>query len=152
FGYGGPRNGRPPQLPLVYLPRGLDNSSGGQVGVSDDRWGPLQGQGVHFSYRARTPFLLLLHEVGGPPQGAIVPLAGEFLSGAHRGRFNPKDGQLYVSGMGGWGTYTVADGSFQRVRYTGDPVQLPCGFHIYQNGVLVKFTQPCDREAAEKTG
>ena len=28
-------------------------------------------------------------------------------------------------GMGGWGTYTLADGCFQRVRYTGDPVQLP---------------------------
>src|SRR5262249_10065225 len=31
FGHGGPRNGKPPELPLVYLPRGLDNSSGGQV-------------------------------------------------------------------------------------------------------------------------
>ena len=25
-----------------------------------------------------------------------MPLPGEFLSGAHRGRFNPKDGQLYA--------------------------------------------------------
>ena len=29
----GPRSGQPPDLPLVYLPRGLDNSSGGQVTV-----------------------------------------------------------------------------------------------------------------------
>jgi azurin len=120
--------------------------------VSSDRWGPLQGQIIHFSYGAGTHFLLLRDEVQGQPQGAVVPLAGEFLSGAHRGRFNPKDGQLYVSGMGGWGTYTVADGSFQRVRYTGDPVQLPCGFHIHQNGVMVRFTQPVDRKTAGQPG
>ena len=32
-----------PTCPLVYLPRGLDNSSGGQVTVPDDRFGPLAG-------------------------------------------------------------------------------------------------------------
>jgi len=150
FGYGGPKQGKPPELPLVYLPRGLDNSSGGQVVVPDDRWGPLKGQLIHLSYGAGTHFLLLRDEVEGQPQGAIVPLTGEFLSGVHRGRFNPKDGQLYVSGMGGWGTYTIADGCFQRVRYTGDPVLLPSGFHVHQNGVLLTFTQPVDRSLAAK--
>lgn len=151
FGYGGPRDGRPPALPLVYLPRGLDNSSGGQIAVSDNRWGPLKGQMIHFSYGAGSHFLLLRDEVAGQAQGGVVPLPGEFLSGAHRGRFNPKDGQLYVSGMAGWGTYTIADGSFQRVRHTGDPL-LPSAFHVHQNGVLVKFTQPVDRAVAAKTG
>jgi putative heme-binding domain-containing protein len=150
LGYGGPREGKPPALPLAYLPRGLDNSSGGQVVVSDERWGPLHGQLIHFSYGAGAHFLVLRDDVGGQAQGAIVPLAGEFLSGAHRGRFSPKDGQLYVSGMGGWGTYTPADGSFQRVRYTGDPVQLPCAFHVHQNGILVRFTQPLDRAVAQR--
>jgi putative heme-binding domain-containing protein len=149
LGYGGPRNSKPPELPLAYLPRGLDNSSGGQIVVPDDRWGPLAGQLIHFSYGAGTHFLLLRDEVQGQPQGTVVPLAGEFLAGAHRGRFSPKDGQLYVSGMGGWGTYTPNDGSFQRVRYTGAPVQLPCGFHVHQNGVLLRFTQPLDRKAVE---
>ena len=64
-----------------------------------DRWGPLQGQMLHFSFGAGTYFLLLREQVDGQPQGAVVPLPGEFLSGVHRGRFNPKDGQLYVSGM-----------------------------------------------------
>jgi putative heme-binding domain-containing protein len=148
FGYGGPRNGKPPELPLVYLPRGWDNSSGGQVSVPDDRWGPLKGQLIHLSYGAGTHFLVLRDEVDGQAQGAAVPLTGEFLSGAHRGRFNPKDGQLYVTGMGGWGTYTVDDGSFQRVRYTGDPVQLPSAFHVHQNGILIQFTKPIDRNVA----
>ncbi|HLN33103.1 MAG TPA: DUF6797 domain-containing protein [Gemmataceae bacterium] len=148
FGYGGPKNGRVPDLPLVYVPRGLDNSSGGQAYVSSDRWGPFHGQLLHFSYGAGSHFLLLRDEVDGQAQGAVLPLPGEFLAGAHRGRFNPKDGQLYVSGMGGWGTYTPDDGCFQRVRYTGDPVQAPCAFHVCENGILVSFTQPLDRALA----
>jgi hypothetical protein len=91
---------------------------------------------------------MLTEEVAGQPQAAVVPLPGDFRSGAHRGRFNPKDGQLYVSGMGGWGSYTPDDGCFQRVRYTGGPVQLPCEFHARQNGVLVTFTRPVNRSVA----
>jgi putative heme-binding domain-containing protein len=150
FGAGGPKNGKPPELPLVYLPRSLDNSSGGQVAVPDDRWGPLKGQMLHLSYGMGTHLLMLRDEVGGQPQGGVVPLVGEFLSGTHRGRFNPRDGQLYVSGMAGWGTYTVHDGCFQRVRYTGDPVRLPVSFHTHQNGVMLRFSSPIDRDVAAK--
>ncbi|WP_146594052.1 DUF6797 domain-containing protein [Novipirellula galeiformis] len=42
-GYRGPKHGDPPELPLAYLPRGLDNSSGGQVEVTSDAFGPLAG-------------------------------------------------------------------------------------------------------------
>jgi putative heme-binding domain-containing protein len=150
YGYGGLRDGRPPDLPLVYLPRGLDNSAGGQVPVPDGRFGPLRGQVLHFSFGAGSHFLLLRERVGGQPQGAAVPLPGEFLSGAHRGRFNPADGQLYVTGMAGWGSYTPADGCFQRVRYTGDPVQLPVAFHAHENGVLLTFSRPLDRAEVEQ--
>ncbi|OXV14994.1 hypothetical protein, partial [Klebsiella pneumoniae] len=87
----------------VYLPRGLDNSSGSQAVVNSDRWGPLKGRMVHLSFGTGTAFLLLREQVDGQPQGAVVPLPGEFLSGVPRGRFNPTDGQLYVSGMAGWG-------------------------------------------------
>ncbi len=121
YGYGGPKNGLPPDLPLAYLPRGMDNSSGGQAFVPDDRWGPLKGQMVHTSFGSGTIFLVLRDRVDGQPQGAVVPLPGDFRSGVHRARFNPKDGQLYVSGLSGWGTYTPDDGCFQRVRYTGAP-------------------------------
>ncbi|MCI0456535.1 MAG: plastocyanin/azurin family copper-binding protein [Gemmataceae bacterium] len=150
FGYGGPRDGKPPALPLAYLPRGLDNSSGGQVYISSAKWGPLQGLRVHLSFGTATHFLLLRDEVEGQAQGAIVPLVGDFNSGVHRGRFHPRDGQLYVSGMAGWGTYSAADGCFQRVRYTGDAVQLPSRFHVHRNGVLVEFTRPLDRKFVEK--
>ena len=102
----GPKTASRPTCRWSICPRGLDNSSGGQVTVPSDRLGPLKGQMLHLSFGAGLDFLLLRDKVDGQPQGAVVPLPGEFLSGVHRGRFNPRDGQLYVSGMAGWGTYT----------------------------------------------
>ena len=148
FGYQGPQNGEPPELPLVYLSRGLDNSSGGQQVVDSDRWGPLRGQLLHFSFGTGAHFLILRDEVEGQMQGAVVPLPGEFLSGAHRGRFCPEDDQLYVTGIQGWGSYTPQPGCFQRVRYTGDPVQLPVAFKVHRNGVLLTFSAPLDGDTA----
>ena len=148
FGFGGPKGNLPPELPLVYLPRGLDNSSGGQVAVNSDQFGPLAGQLLHFSFGAGTWFVVLRDEVDGQLQGALVPMTGDFLSGAHRGRFNPVDGQLYVSGMAGWGSYTPRDGCFQRVRYTGDAVQVPIGLHTYENGIQITFAEPIDEAVA----
>ena len=152
FGRPGGSLKQPPEIPMLYLPRGVDNSSGGQVYVDSKRWGPVQGQMVHLSFGAGRAFLLLRDEFDGWIQGAVTPIAGEFASGAHRAKFNPKDGQLYVSGMAGWGTYTTDDGCFQRVRYNGDEPQLPIGFHVHENGIRVDFLKPlnpdvvCDPE------
>ncbi|MCG8649983.1 MAG: plastocyanin/azurin family copper-binding protein [Pirellulales bacterium] len=149
FGRPGTHRTQPPEVPMLYLPRGLDNSSGGQAYIDSDRWGPVQGQLVHLSFGAGRAFLLLRDELDGWIQGAAVPIAGEFASGAHRARFNPVDGQLYVSGMAGWGTYTTDDGCFQRVRFTGgSSAQLPVGFHVHENGIRVDFSQPLDQPTA----
>ena len=152
FGYPGPKDGQAPALPLVYLPRGVDNSAGGQQTVTSDRWGPLKDQLLHFSFGTGSHLLTLRDEVDGQVQGAVVPLPGEFLSGVHRGRFSPHDGQLYVTGMQGWGSYTPETGCFQRVRYTGDSVQLPIGYKVYRNGVLISFSAPLDPETAGRPG
>ncbi len=138
-----------PELPLVYLPRGLDNSAGGQVFIDSDRWGPLKGNMVHLSFGTGSYFVLLRDEVRGQLQGAVMPMPGQFLSGVHRGKFSPVDGQLYVSGMAGWGSYTTDRGCFQRVRYTGQRVQAPVGFHLHENGVVVRFASPLDRAFCE---
>ena len=146
FGRPGGDLKQPPEIPMLYLPRGLDNSSGGQIYVDSDRWGPVKGKMVHLSFGAGRAFLLLRDEFDGWIQGAVVPIAGEFASGAHRGKFNPRDGQLYVTGMAGWGTYTADDGCFQRVRYNGEEPQLPVGFHVHENGIRVDFLQPVEQE------
>ncbi|MFM1902107.1 MAG: hypothetical protein RLZZ440_7 [Planctomycetota bacterium] len=146
FGHRGPRSEEPPALPLVYLPRGMDNSSGGQVWLPEGGLGPLGGHLVHLSYGAGTAFLLLRDEVAGQLQGAIVPLPVEFRSGSHRGRFRASDGCLYVCGMGGWGTYTPDPGCLERVRHVGEAAAsaLPTGFHVHDNGVVVRFAEPVD--------
>ena len=148
FGFRGPKDGETPNLPLVYLPRGLDNQTGGQQSVNSDRWGPLNGQLLHFSFGTGNHFLILKDEVEGQLQGAVVRLPGDFLSGIHRGRFSPKDGQLYVTGMQGWGCYTPEDGCFQRVRYTGGSVQVPTGFRLHKNGIRLDFAEPLDKALA----
>ncbi len=151
FGHRGPKEGQAVELPLVYLPRGLDNSSGGQVWVDDARMGPLNGHLVHTSYGAGTAMMVLRDKVGDRWQGAIFPLPGEYRSGVHRAHLNPLDGQLYLSGMIGWGSYTTEAGCFQRLRFTGDDIQIPVGFHIHGNGVSVRFRKPINAEQAKDT-
>ena len=150
-GYRGPKEGQPVELPLVYLPRGVDNSSGGQVWVDDARMGPLHNQIVHTSYGAGAAMMVLRDQVGDQWQGAVVRLPGEYRSGVHRAHLNPRDGQLYLSGMNGWGSYTTDPGCFQRLRYTGEDLQFPIGFHVHSNGVAVRFRKPVSAVVASDT-
>ncbi len=136
--------------PLVYVPRGVDCSSGGQCFVTSDRWGPLQGQLLGLSFGYCSYYMILRDTAEGErSQGAVVPMPGEFLSGAHRARFNPADGQLYVTGSQGWGNYAQQDGSFQRVRYTGKKAYLPTGFEVHRNGLKIAFSQPLDAASVQ---
>ena len=144
YGYRGPRPNQKAELPLLYLPRGVDNSSGGQLQVRSPVMGPLDGQLVHTSFGTGTMHLILRDRVGNQWQGASVPLPGDFRSGAHRARVNPKDGWIYVTGMHGWGTYTPEAGNFERVRFTGGPYQLPVAFHAHSNGMVVRFSETVD--------
>ncbi len=146
FGTGGPRNNQPPELPLAYLPRAMDNSSGGQTVVPAETWGPMQGQLLHFSFGMGTWFTVLKDEVNGQVQGAVLPMAGDFLSGVHRGRFSARDNHLYVSGQQGWVSFTPNEGCFQRMRYTGDVFQCATDFHLHENGVRITFAHPVDPE------
>ena len=140
YGAGGPKPGKEVLPPMCYLPRGLDNSSGGQCFTETTKWGPLGGQLIHFSPGSANHFLILRQTIGDVTQGAAGCLPGDFLSGAQQGRINPKDGQLYVTGMYGWGCWGTEDGCFQRVRYTGGAAHLPVSFAVHDNGVLIKFS------------
>lgn len=134
--------------PLCWIPHEVDNSCGGQTWVTGNRWGPLDGHMLHLSYGQCTLFLVLEQSVDGVRQGGIVPLDVKFQSGAMRARFNPKDGQLYVTGLKGWQTSAIKDGCFQRVRYTGKPVRMPIGLHAHKNGLRIQFVEPLDKATA----
>ncbi len=142
FGAGGPREGdRGYVAPMLYLPRGVDNSSGAQVFIDSDEWGPLSGQWVHFSSGFAKHFILLREPLNKSSQGAAVVLPGSFLAGSHRGRFSPHDGQLYVASSQGWGNYGISDGALQRVRYNNQTEYFPypVAFEARENGILLTF-------------
>ncbi len=149
FGYPGPRTGRITTPPLLQLPRGVDNSCGGGVFLSERSWPELHGNGnlIHLSYGAGCAFLVTREKVDGVWQGAATLITGAFESGPQHARFNPYDGQLYVSGMAGWGTYTPADGCLQRIRRVGR-APLPIAHEVRADGVMLHFDQPLDGDVA----
>lgn len=109
----------------------------------------MQGQWVHFSVALAKHFLVLREVVNGKSQAAAIPLWGEFLSGSHRGRFSPYDGQLYVAGAQGYLNYGVKDGCLQRVRFTGGRYHYPTRYETRENGILLTFDQPQSEDVAK---
>ncbi|HEX8911512.1 MAG TPA: DUF6797 domain-containing protein [Humisphaera sp.] len=142
-----------PDRPFVWIPHKLDNSSGGQCQIPANAWGPYGGQWIHSSFGAACVTLLLPDDntpAGQlPAQGAVVKLPLDFATGVMRPRFNPKDGQLYVAGVGGgWQTKGTADGGLYRVRFTGQPGLAPTRFALVPGGVRLTFAQPLDKTEA----
>ena len=153
FGAGGPRQGELGYVPpMLYLPRGVDNSSGGQTFIDSQRWGPVNGQWLHFSSGFSKYFLVLRESLKNKSQAAAVVLPGSFLAGAHRGRFSPYDGQLYVVGSQGWGNYGVADGSLQRVRFNDkkNKYPYPTNFEVRENGIILTFSDDQSLPSTDK--
>jgi hypothetical protein len=142
---------KPPTIydpPLLWLPREIDNSAGGQVWAPEGKFGPLSGKMLHLSFGRCKMFLVLPQEVGDVRQGGAVDLGLVFLSGVKSGRFRPQDDQLYVVGLKGWQTAARRDGCLQRVRYTGKPFNLPVALSVHADGVRLTFNRPLDAKAA----
>ena len=107
------------EKPIVWLPKHVDASSAAQVWAPLTGWGPLSGQLLHTSYGHCALFTVLIDKSAEPWQGAVWKFPMTFPSGLMRARFNPKDGQLYVCGLRGWGTTGLSNGVFSRIRYAG---------------------------------
>ena len=126
--------------PILWLPRHIDNSAGGQVWVNSDNWGLPRDQMLHLAWGRSTLMQLMHEQVDGDRQGGVVHLASFSNNRPRTGRFNPVDGQLYIAGF--------EDQGFQRVRYTGQNVNLPVAIHAHENGLRIRFSDPLNREAA----
>lgn len=134
--------------PLLWLPMKEDNSSGGQLWAPDN-WGPLSGKMLHTSYGTCKAFYVLTQfDKTGPVQATAIPLPLTFSSGIMRGRVNPSDGQVYLSGLKGWGTTAKEDGSVDRVRYTGKPAYMVKDVQIVPKGIRLEFTCKLDLSSA----
>ncbi len=146
----------PPQNfdpPLIWIPQEIDNSSGGQVVVTDDRFGPLAGRLLHTSFGQGRLFYLMTQEVDGLSQAALVQFPHDFGTGIMRGRTNPVDGQLYVTGLNGWndnGRGDLADGGIYRVRYTGQPIRMITDCKVHPGELRLQFNFPLDRGATTR--
>jgi len=138
--------------PLIWMPQNFDNSSGGQLWVDDPRWGPLSGCLLHTSFGKGWLYYLMLQEAEGQSQAAIVRLKLDALTGIHRARVNPADGQVYATGLNGWnggGRKGLSQGHIHRFRYTGKPAQLLLDTKVRHNGIELKFNFKLDPKSAK---
>jgi hypothetical protein len=135
--------------PIAWLPMRWDNSSGGQVYVTSDKWGPWQGAPLFMSYGKCLLYGVMMDRIGDTTQASLVPFGLKFASGIMRGRFSEKDGQLYLAGLKGWQNAASRDGGFYRVRYTGKPVAMPVKTHVAKNGVRLTFSTELDAKTAQ---
>lgn len=152
--------------PFAWFPRLADNSSGGQTWVPKGDLGPLSGQMLLLSF-GQCELRVMMREPlpvddqstnptvasWGQRRSPLVTMNGgstelplTFASGIHRAKFHPHDHALYLTGLKGWVTSAVNDGCFQRVRYTGQPVDLLLGMKTYHNGIALTFSRELNRD------
>ena len=149
-----PVNGH--DLPLMWLPMDIDNSSGGEVWApplpAGGKWGPWNGKMLQMSYGKSALFGVMQETIGGVEQGGLVRFPLSFKSGIMRGRFSPKDGQLYLSGLNVWQSNAAKDGCLHRVRYTGKDITMPIALATKANGVEIRFSGALDAASAADVG
>ncbi len=126
--------------PMVWIPHKLDNSSGGQLWVDDDRFGPLSDHLIHSSFGSAKLYYVLPQKVGDTWQGGIVALPHEYDSGVMRLRVNPVDGQVYTVGLNGWNNPpNASEGCFQRLRHTGNKYRMIDSMAVTPDGLKLTF-------------
>jgi hypothetical protein len=103
---------------------------------------------LFLSYGKCTLFHVMMETVEGQAQGGLSQFPLKFNSGIMRGRFNPRDGQLYVSGLNVWQSSAARDGCFYRVRYTGKPATVPLELHASKQGMTITFNRPLNPQSA----
>ena len=128
--------------PLIWMPQDYDNSSGGQVWVEDERWGPLSGKLLHTSFGKGWLYYTMVQEVDGIAQAGIVKLKLDCDTGIQRARVNPADGQVYAVGLNGWngnGRKGLTQGGIHRFRYTGTTSKLLTDAKVTPKGIRLRF-------------
>ncbi len=136
--------------PVVWTPHYIDNSPAKPIFITSEQWPEeLKGELLLASYGRGTLSLILNEEVDGIWQGAHVGLPLMFKSGLERGRFH-KDGHLYLAGMTSWQSIGENWGSFHRVRYTGQDLQVPISVTTMPGGIELRFSKKLDPATASK--
>ena len=93
----------------------------------------------------------MIQDIGEMSQAAIIKLPFDFRTGIMRGRVNPKDGQVYATGLQGWnggGRIGLLENGIQRLRYTGKTELMVTNCQVEPDGLRIEFNQPLDSETA----
>ncbi len=141
--------------PAIWMPQDFDNSSGGQLWVEDERWGPLSGRLLHTSFGKGWLYYMMMQEVDGVSQAAIVKFKLDADTGIHRARVNPADGQVYAIGLNGWnggGRQGLTQGGISRFRYTGAETKMLTGVEVTPEGIRLEFNFTLSPETATEVG
>lgn len=134
--------------PIIWVPHYMDNSPAQPMFITSDQWPEeLQDDLLLASYGRANLSLVLMEEVDSIWQGAHLSLPYMFKSGLERGQFH-EDGHLYVAGMTSWQSIGQDWGSFHRVRYTGEPLNVPVAVNTKAGGLEIRFSQKLDPEVA----
>jgi hypothetical protein len=68
-----------------------------------------------------------------------------------RAKVNPKDGQVYATGLQGWnggGRFGLLDQGIQRLRYTGKPINMITDCQVESDGLRIDFNFAVDTKSA----
>ncbi len=153
YGYGAPAESSDAAMiqPLLWMDQKYDRSPAELLWAESNRWGPLDGHLLSFSYGSGKIFVVMPQMMEGTKQGGMVELpVPQFPTGMMRGRFNPKDGQLYACGMSAWATNQMIQvGGLYRVRYTGRSLHLPVEMKALTAGMQLTFSTALDKAVAE---
>jgi hypothetical protein len=137
------------QPPLCWITNAFDRSPAELLWSPPDAWGPLGGRLVNLSYGDGKIFVVPFEDVAGQKQGGMCALPIPILpTGVMRGRFHPRDRQLYACGMFAWAGNATQAGGLYRIRYTGQPMYLPAALRAHKDRLEITFTDPLDRAFA----
>jgi len=138
--------------PATWIPYPVNPSGAGQVWLNDARMGPLAESLVHIGYYRPELFAVLWNSRTTVPQAAVVSLTRDLVFAPLQGAINPRDGQLYVTGLQIWGSVAREPSGLARLRYTGEPSTLPREIIPTDLGVLIRFDMALDPTAVLDLG
>ncbi len=123
------------EKPICWITNAFDRSPAELLWVESEHWKPLFGQLMNLSYGYGRLYVVPMETFPSAVTGEEVRQGGmcglpipDLPTGMIRGRFSPRDGQLYVGGMFAWASSREEqEGGLFRVRYNGQRVDLPIG-------------------------
>lgn len=138
------------EQPLCWITNEFDRSPAELIWVTSDKWGPLKGSLLNFSYGYGQIYVVPHEVVDGQTQGGMARLPIQpFPTGIMRGRFHPVDGQLYCCGMFAWAGNQTQPGGFYRVRYTGEAVNVPVAMKVSKGQIELSMTDALGDSATD---